>query len=242
MHSAKQASAELRRCVTTFGFKGAMLNNFQLAGASGDDYIWYDGREFDVFWQTCTELDAPVYLHPAPPTGSHKRRWYDDRKWLMGPAPSFANDVSIHLLGMVVNGVFDRHPKLQVIVGHMGEHIVGDLWRIHHFFEKTARGKDLPCKLTLREYFHRNLWVSTSGFFSTTMLNYVIAEIGADKVLFAVDYPFERNKQGCEWFDNVELSLTDKLKIGRENAKRLFKLGSYKDSESFEGLEGLENV
>jgi 2,3-dihydroxybenzoate decarboxylase len=157
----------------------------------------------------------------------------------MGPAVSFGNDVSVHLLGMVVNGVFDRHPKLQVVMGHLGEHIVSDLWRIHDLFEKTARHKDLPCKLTLRGYFARNLWVTTSGFISTAMLRLVISEISADRILLAVDYPFHRNKNGCQWFDHAEISNTAKLKIGQENAKRLFKLGKYKNCDSIDGLPGV---
>ena len=77
------------------------------------------------------------YLHPIAPKGEIHRRLYKDRAALIGPVLSFANNVSVHLLGMIVNGVFDRHPKLKVIIGHLGEHIPFDMWRINHWIEDS---------------------------------------------------------------------------------------------------------
>jgi 2,3-dihydroxybenzoate decarboxylase len=122
--------------VTEYGFKAALNNNVQVSGPEGDDYIFYHSTEFETFSQTFDELDVLLYLHPSPPTRAHSKRWYEDRKWLMRPAPSFANDVARHLLGMIVNGTFDRHAQLQVVVGHLGEHIVADIWR---YVEDAAR-------------------------------------------------------------------------------------------------------
>jgi 2,3-dihydroxybenzoate decarboxylase len=130
MHDPGEAAAELRRTVTQFGFKGALVNDTQRAGPDGDDMIFYDNKEWDVFWQTCVELDVPLYLHPRNPTGTMYEKLWKDRPWLVGPPLSFAQGVSLHLLGMVTNGTFDRNPKLQVIIGHLGEHIPFDMWRI----------------------------------------------------------------------------------------------------------------
>ncbi|CAG8894923.1 unnamed protein product [Penicillium egyptiacum] len=232
MHDPQEAAAELRRCVTQHGFLGALVNDTQRAGADGDDMIFYDNEKWDVFWATCTELDVPLYLHPRNPTGTIYDKLWADRKWLIGPPLSFAQGVSLHVLGMVTNGVFDRHPKLQVILGHLGEHIPFDMWRINHWFEdrKKMLGLAETCKRTIREYFAENLWITTSGHFSTTTLNFCMAEVGADRILFSIDYPFETFGDACDWFDSAEMSNTDRLKIGRENAKKLFKLGTYKDS------------
>ena len=140
MHDPRQAADELRRVVTTYGFKGALVNDTQRAGPDGDDMIFYDQPEWDVFWSTVTELDVPFYLHPRNPTGTIHDKLWADRKWLVGPPLSFAQGVSLHLLGMVTNGVFDRHPKLQIVIGHLGEHLPFDLWRINHWFEDVKVG------------------------------------------------------------------------------------------------------
>jgi 2,3-dihydroxybenzoate decarboxylase len=164
MHDPQQAADELRRTVTQYGFKGALVNDTQRSGPDGDDMIFYDGPEWDVFWSTVTELDVPFYLHPRNPTGTIHEKLWAKRKWLIGPPLSFAQGVSLHLLGMVTNGVFDRHPSLQVIIGHLGEHLPFDLWRINHWFEdvKKPLGLKETCKKTIREYFAQNIWITTS--------------------------------------------------------------------------------
>ncbi|KAI6973354.1 2,3-dihydroxybenzoate [Hortaea werneckii] len=234
MHDPSEAAAELERCVLELGFKGALVNDTQRSGHDGDDMIFYDGPEWDVFWKTCTRLDVPFYLHPRNPTGTVFEKLWKDRKWLIGPPLSFAQGVGLSMLGMVTNGVFDRHPALQIIIGHLGEHIPPDLWRIDHWFEdiKKPLGMAAQCKKTIRDYFAQNIWITTSGNFSSPLLQLCMTEVSADRILFSIDYPFEQFEDACVWFDKVELNKIDKLKIGRENAKKLFKLGRYKDSEA----------
>ncbi|OAQ66082.1 amidohydrolase family protein [Pochonia chlamydosporia 170] len=235
MHNPQEAADELKRCVTKYGFKGALVNDTQRAGADGDDMVFYDGPEWDVFWSTVTELDVPFYLHPRNPTGTQYDKLWAKRKWLIGPPLSFAQGVSLHVLGMVTNGVFDRHPKLQVVLGHLGEHIPFDMWRINHWFEDVKKPLGLDCKKTIREYFQQNIWITTSGHFSTTTLQFCMAEVGADRILFSIDYPFECFADACDWYDGVPINLVDKAKIGRDNARRLFKLPEFKDSEKHVG-------
>ncbi|KAK5084000.1 hypothetical protein LTR70_007302 [Exophiala xenobiotica] len=234
MHDPKEAADELRRCVTKYGFKGALVNDTQRAGPDGDDMIFYDGPAWDVFWSTVSELDVPFYLHPRNPTGTIYDKLWADRKWLVGPPLSFAQGVSLHLLGMVTNGVFDRFPKLQIIIGHMGEHIPFDLWRINHWFEdvKKPLGLKETCKKTIRDYFAQNVWITTSGHFSTPTLKYTIEEVGSDRLLFSIDYPFENFDDACTWFDGMEIDEGTKRKIGKDNARKLFKLGSFKDADA----------
>lgn len=119
MHDPKTASDELRRCVKEYGFLGALVNDNQ---RTADDMpIFYDTPEWDVFWQTCVELQVPFYLHPIAPKGAVFEKLYADRTPLIGPVMSFANNVALHITSMITKGVFDRNPKLQVIIGHMGE-------------------------------------------------------------------------------------------------------------------------
>ncbi|EXJ55321.1 2,3-dihydroxybenzoate decarboxylase [Cladophialophora yegresii CBS 114405] len=229
MHDPESAAKELRRCVTEYVFKGALVNDTQPAGLDGDEMIFYDDPSWDTFWATVAELDVPFYLHPRNPTGSHYEKLWAQRKWLIRPPLSFAQGVSLHLLGMVTNGVFDRHPNLKVIIGHLGEHIPFDLWLINHWFEDVKKPLGLSCKKTIREYFAQNIWITTSGHFSTPTLRYCIEEIGVDRILFSIDYPFESFPDACNWFDAVDLDTADKIKIGRDNAKKLLKLGPFKD-------------
>ncbi|KAF4585975.1 amidohydrolase family protein [Ophiocordyceps camponoti-floridani] len=229
MHNPQDAIAELTRCVKTHNFLGALVNDTQRSGPRGQDSIFYDSPEWDPFWESLTDLDVPFYLHPRNPTGSLYRDLWADRHWLIGPPLSFAHGVSLHLLGMVTNGVFDRHPKLQLILGHLGEHIPFDLWRINHWFEDVKKPLGLDCKRTIREYFRDNIWITTSGHFSTSTLNYCIAEVGAHRILFSIDYPFESFADACEWYDGLQLNLADKENMARGNAKSLLKLGEYKD-------------
>ena len=234
MHDPEQAGKELRRCVKELGFKGALVNDTQRAGVDGEDMVFYDQPEWDSFWSVVTELDVPFYLHPRNPTGIIHEKLWAKRSWLIGPPLSFAHGVSLHVLGMVTNGVFDRHPKLQVILGHLGEHIPFDMWRINHWFEdiKKPLGLAKTCKKTIREYFAQNIWITTSGNFSTPTLNLCLNEVGADRILFSIDYPFENFKDACVWYDDLVINDVDKRKMGKGNAAALFKLGDFKDREA----------
>lgn len=157
MHEPEEASRELRRAVTELGCVGALVNDNQRL--PNDEHAWYDQPEWDSFWKTCTDLDVPFYLHPIAVKGELHRRLYKDRAALIGPVKSFATGVSTHILGMIVNGVFDRHPKLKIIIGHLGEHLPFDMWRINHWLEDVHRKRGgTKQQLTIRDYFARNIW------------------------------------------------------------------------------------
>jgi 2,3-dihydroxybenzoate decarboxylase len=186
-----------------------------------------------VFWQTCTELSVPFYLHPRNPTGVFKDKLWAPRNWLIGPPLSFAQGVSLHVLGMASKGVFDRNPNLQIVIGHLGEHIPFDIWRINHWWEDIFKQLGLDCKKTIRDYFRENIWITTSGHFSTPTLKYCIEELGDSRILFSIDYPFESFEDACGWYDAVDLNEDTKRKIGKENAAKLFKLGNkFKDAKN----------
>ena len=239
MHDPAQAGGELRRCVKEYGFHGALLNDFQHSGADGETFLFYDQPAYDVFWKVVVELDVPVYIHPAAPVGLRFKKLYEQRKYLVGPPLSFANSVSLHLLGIITNGVFDRFPSLKIIVGHMGEHIPFDFWRINHWIEDVEKplakkAGDPMCEKDLYYYFQNNIWVTTSGHFSTEVLKFVNDYLGSSRILFSVDYPYETIPMGCGWWDGEVESIKKALggekayyDVGRENAKKLFKLGAY---------------
>jgi 2,3-dihydroxybenzoate decarboxylase len=155
---------------------------------------------------------------------------FKDRPYLQGPPQSFGIDVSQHVMGIISNGVFDRFPGVQLIVGHMGERLPFDMDRIHRWFEKVEkpRGMDKKCKKTIQEYFRQNIWLTTSGQFSTIVLQFCMSLVGADRILYSVDYPYELYSDAADWFDNADINITDKVKIGRENARKLMKLPEYR--------------
>lgn len=190
------------------------------------------------------ELDVPLYIHPAAPQGILRKNLYEGRQYLIGPPLSFANGVSLHLLGILSNGVFDRFPELKIIIGHLGEHVPFDFWRINHWFEDVERplatkaGHAFAQK-PLMHYFKTNIWLTTSGHFSTPTLKYVCDYLGPDKLLFSVDYPYETIPMGCSWWDNDAENIKKALggpkayaDVGRENAKRLLRLGNFQDSNT----------
>jgi 2,3-dihydroxybenzoate decarboxylase len=120
------------------------------------------------------------------------------------------------------SGLFDRHPRLTLILGHLGEGLPYNVWRIDHRLRKMPQG--IPARRTITEYLRSNVFLTTSGNFRTPTLVDAIAEVGADRVLFSVDYPFEETADAAEWFDTVPLPERDRLAIGCENAAKLFKL------------------
>lgn len=232
MHNPKQAAAEATRCIKQLGFCGIMVNNWQQAvNANGErKLILYSGPEYDVFWSTLEELDVPLYIHPSAPEAQIKELIYDQHYYLVGPPSSFAVDVSTHALCLIGAGVFDRHPKAQVILGHMGERLPFDFDRTSRWLEQVEKQRGMPAKKSLQYYFQNNFWITTAGAFSTLVLQFCVNLVGADRILYSVDYPYETYADAANWFDNVkDLNTRDKLKIARENAKKLLKLREYKD-------------
>lgn len=226
MHDVSAACREFERVVKTLGMPGVLLNNFQLVG---DDRgaLFYDQPEFDAFWDTAQRLDAPVYLHPGPtPRGVLDiKGWnqtYSKFQWLFAAPWFWQVDTGSHALRIITSGVFDRFPKAQLVLGHNGEHIVYDLWRMDNRITQQPSG--YPAKRPVRSYFRTNVHVATSGEFSDFALRHVIQEIGADRVLFAIDTPYEDMKQGASWFDVAAINDAERQAIARGNAIRLLKL------------------
>ena len=222
MQDPEAAAAELTRCVKELGFVGALVNGFSQAGTP-ENVVYYDLPQYRPFWKTVEALGVPFYLHPRNPLPSWSAI-YEGHRWLLGPNWAFAAETAVHALRLIGSGIFDECPNLQIVLGHLGEGIPVQLWRIDGRNMWMGEPHRYPAKHGVGHYFRKHFHVTTSGNFSTPAMVNAIAEIGVDRVMFSVDWPFEDIAQACEWFDAAEIGEADRQKIGRTNAAKLFKL------------------
>src|SRR5262245_40082984 len=196
------ATEELTRAVRELGFKGALVNGFSQVG-NGEEVVYYDHPAYAPFWLKVEELDVPFYLHPREPLPS-REPIYDGHPWLLGPVWAFGMETATHSLRLMASGLFDRHPGLTLILGHLGEGLPYSIWRCDHRLAKSGRG--IPAQRPLAEYLRSNVYLTTSGHFWARSLRAAIAEVGIDRVLFSVDYPFEETVDATTWLDTTELT------------------------------------
>ena len=216
------ATRELVRCVSELGFRGALVNGFSQIG-DPDSMVYLDDKRYAGFWAECEKLDVPFYLHPRNPLASASQI-YQGHPWLLGPTWAFGQETAVHALRLMASGLFDRHPRLQIILGHLGEGLPFSIWRVDHRNAWTKAPPRYPAKEQLGYYFQRNFHLTTSGNFHTPSLVCAMLEIGADRIMFSVDYPFESCADAAAWFDAATISEPDRIKIGRTNALQLFRL------------------
>ena len=222
MQDPEAAAQELQRCVRDLGFRGALVNGFsQIDDAA--DATYYDLPKYRPFWAEVEQLGVPFYLHPRNPLPQHAHI-YDGHPWLLGPTWAFGQETAVHALRLMASGLFDAHPKLRIIIGHMGEGLPYSMWRVDNRNAWVKAPKGYPAKRPLGEYFRENFYITTSGNFRTQTLIDAMLEIGADRILFSADWPFENINHAAEWFDVASISENDRLKIGRSNAWQLFNL------------------
>jgi len=222
MQDPDAATRELVRCVKELGFRGALVNGFSQVG-DPNSMVYLDDARYRGFWAECEKLDVPFYLHPRNPLPSASQI-YEGHPWLLGPTWAFGQETAVHALRLMACGLFDRHPRLQIILGHLGEGLPYSIWRVDNRNAWTKAPPAYPAKKKLGEYFQENFHLTTSGNFRTQTLIDAMLEIGADRVMFSTDWPFENVDHAAIWFDDCSISEADRLKIGRTNAARLFKL------------------
>jgi 2,3-dihydroxybenzoate decarboxylase len=218
LHDPDVAAAELERCINRLGFKGVLLNGFAQQ-TTEDNIVYLDDERYTPFWETLTALDVPVYIHPRV---SYERRMYEGRNELQGMVFGYAPETATHLLRIVYSGVFDRFPTATVVIGHLGETLPYQAWRIQHCFEHSPRSDKV--ELRLQDYLARNIMITTSGNYSTVALRCAMEAMGADRIMFSVDYPFENMDEAAEWMESCEIGEGDRHKIAYDNARKLLRL------------------
>jgi len=222
MQDPEAATAELTRCIRELGMVGALVNGFSQIG-SPDNVTYYDLPQYRPFWRAVEALDVPFYLHPRNPLPGWTK-FYEGHPWLLGPNWAFAAETAVHAFRLIGSGLFDEFPKLKIVLGHLGEGIPVQLWRIDNRNGWMKFKHQYAAKKGVAEYFRKHFHLTTSGNFHTPSMVNVMTEMGADRVMFSVDWPFEDVGEGARWFDKAEISEPDRQKIGRTNAIKLFKL------------------
>lgn len=222
MQDADLATRELQRCVKDLGFVGALVNGFSQAG-DADTTLYYDLKQFWPFWAEVERLDVPFYLHPRNPLPQHAKI-YEGHGWLMGPSWAFGQETAVHALRLMGSGLFDAYPRLSVILGHMGEGLPFNMWRVDHCNAWVEDRHNYAAKRKIADYFQENFYITTSGNFHTPALLNAMMAVGADRIMFSTDWPFENIDHAAVWFDAATISEADRRKIGRTNAQKLFKL------------------
>jgi 2,3-dihydroxybenzoate decarboxylase len=222
MQDPELAANELKRCVKELGFRGALVNGFSQVN-DPNTIAYYDLKQYWPFWGVVESLDVPFYLHPRNPLPMHAKI-YEGHPWLLGPSWAFGQETAVHALRLMGSGLFDAYPRLAIILGHMGEGLPFSMWRVDHCNAWVENRHTYPAKKKISDYFQANFHITTSGNFRTQALINAMLEIGADRILFSTDWPFENIDHAATWFDSATISEADRLKIGRSNALKLFKL------------------
>ena len=211
----KAAADELERTVDKLGFKGAMVHG-------PTNGVFFDDKRFWPIFERAQALDVPLYLHPSLPVkavvDAYYRDYLDRYPGLQAAAWGYTVETATQGIRMVLSGVFEKYPGLKIILGHLGESLPFSAWRIDMCLSRGGQPS------TFRETFNRHFWITTSGNFCTPALMCCVMEMGVDRILFSVDYPFVPNPPGTKWMEDLPLSLEDRTKILAGNCKRLLKM------------------
>lgn len=210
---------ELRRAVTELGLRGVIVNSH-----SQGDYL--DHPRFEEFWATAAELDVPVYLHPNTPSDGLIEPLLD--AGLDGAIFGFAVETGMHLIRIIFSGVFDRYPRLKLVVGHLGEALPFWAFRVDHFHAVQQRTGRYPWRPALRQppsdYLRTNIWLTTSGMAWAPAIMFAREVAGADRVLYAMDYPFQAEAAEVAVHEDLPISEEERRYLFEDGARSLFGL------------------
>ena len=210
------AADELERCVSRLGFKGAIIH-----GTSAGEF--HDLEKFWPIYARAERLDVPLYIHPGPPHPGMVQAYYADLlpdfPGLSGAAWGFTIDTANQVVRMILSGMFGAYPNLKLIVGHLGEGIPYLVDRIDEALSRPGNRE-----VHFKQVWQRHFWITTSGHFSTPALLCAMLEMGIDRIMFSVDWPFVDNEPGTRWLNALPLSTDDLDKLSHATAKRLLAL------------------
>lgn len=209
------AADELSRCVEVLGFVGAMVHG-PTAG------LFLDDPRFDPIFARAEALKVPIYVHPSEIMPDVRDAYFEpyaqSHPMFVRAGWGYTIETGTHAVRLVLSGLFDRFPELQIILGHLGEGIPYLINRIDE-----ALSRDTPMK-NFRDVFARHFHITTSGFFSDNALACCMKEMGVGRVMFSIDAPFASEEAGVRWFANLDVDSTVKHSIAAGNARQLLGL------------------
>jgi 5-carboxyvanillate decarboxylase len=213
------AAAELQRAVRKLGMKGAVINSHTQGEYLDDPKYW------EIF-EAAQALDVPLYLHPNTPPASMIEPFLP--RGLDGAIYGFAVETGLHLLRIIVAGVFDRFPQLKLVVGHLGEGLPFWLFRLDFMHRSMVNANRYPGVKALKkqpsDYLRENVWVTTSGMQWAPAILFCQQVLGVDRVMYAMDYPYQFVPEEVKVTDELPISAADRKKLYQINAERVFKL------------------
>jgi 5-carboxyvanillate decarboxylase len=212
------AAKELERAVSRLGLKGAVVNSHTF-----DHYL--DEARFWPIFEAAEALDVPIYIHPNTPPRQMIAPFLE--RGLEGAVFGFGVETALHVLGVITAGVFDRFPGLKVVVGHMGEGLPFQLYRLDHHRRaaiNSHRVQPGPLKRSFTEYFRENIYITNSGVAWEPAIKFSQQVLGADRVMYAMDYPYQHLVSEVVALDAMSMSAEDKAAFFQTNVERVFKL------------------
>jgi uncharacterized protein len=218
MQSPDVCAAELKRAVKDLRFMGALIN-----GTTEGRFL--DHPSYDGLLAAAVELDVPIYIHPHLPPEPVRQAYYSDlppdaARVLQSAAWGWHSETAIHVLRLVMAGTLDRHPRLKLIIGHMGEMLPMMLQRIDEVSALDTDHLTRPVSRTILD----QVWLTTSGIFSEPPLLAALLTFGIDRIMFSVDYPYSSNAKGHDFLGRLSLAPADMAKFAHRNADALLKL------------------
>jgi predicted TIM-barrel fold metal-dependent hydrolase len=219
MLAPEAAAIELERTVKELGFHGVLVNG-------PTDGRFLDDPSFDPILERAAALDLPIYIHPGIPAEAVRNAYYDglpgNFSFTMAlSAWGWHAETAIHTLRLVLSGALERHPRLKIVIGHMGEALPFMLDRID---ETTGAAAKSLLQRSVRQTMLDQVWITTSGFFTMVPFVAALMTFGADRIMFSVDYPFASNARARAFLDALPVSPADREKIAHGNADRLLRL------------------
>jgi len=217
-HAPRRAALEMERAI-----RKLKLNGFIVSSHTHNQYL--DDPLFYPILEAAEALDGCIYIHPRAPSSlmAGVTRLYGMESALWG----YNMEVNNHAMRLIYSGVFDRFPKLKICIGHMGEGVPFLLWRQDYWVNRAGRERrNPPLELLPSEYFERNFVITTSGMEDPLALDFCIKKIGADKILWAIDYPYQPTAPAVAFLDNAPITEEQREMIYWKNAARVFHIGN----------------
>jgi 5-carboxyvanillate decarboxylase len=211
-----RAAKEMERAINTLKLNGFIINSHTNGEFLSDPKYW-------PILEAAEALQRPIYIHPRCANPAMASAYETDH--LEHAIWGYQAETGLHGLRLITGGIFDRFPKLEIVLGHMGEGIPYWFYRIDYMYEKTFDMMQRR-KLALKpsEYFKRNFYITTSGVNWEPPLKFNIEVLGADRVIFAIDYPYQETGEAVRFLDAAAIDPADKAKIFQHNAERVFRL------------------